>query len=136
MIKLTSKKSTTIFIFLLLLLTFLHSFTFKIKTAFAIVLTRLHEIFSFLNRLILVLLPFRNYNKKKFIKDYFNLNTLNYNFKAFPLIPEIENILELNKIYFRTIKIIEAKLVIKMSFINIFHKESFGQVLKLPVYIK
>ena len=133
-IKFKSKKSNVIFIFLLLLLTFLNSFLFKLKNHFIITLISLNDIFMFLNRFILILLPFCVNNKNLFFIDYFNLNSLTFFFKSFPLISEIEQIIELNKFYISIIKEIESKLIINVSFINIFHKESLCHILKFPLY--
>jgi len=135
-IKLKTKKSGIIFVFLLILLTFLNSFIFKIKHNFVINLVNIYEVFNFMNRLILVLLPFCIYNKNLFFVDYFNLNSINYHFNQFPLISEIENIIELNKFYIKIIREIESKIIVNIPFLNIFHKESLCHILKLPVYAK
>ena len=64
------------------------------------------------------------------------LNILTYYFNTFPLIFEIEKLLELNNYNFKIIKKIEYKLILKTKFININHKESFSRMFKLPLIIK
>ena len=135
-IKLKLKKSNIIFILLLLVLTFLNSYVFKLKYNFIITLTTLYDIFEFLNRLILILLPSNIYNKKLFFSNYFNLNSLNYFFKQFPLIFEIDTLIKYNKYYFKILNKIESKLIINIPFLNILHKESICHILKLPISIK
>jgi len=135
-ISLKTKKSSIVFIFLLVLLTFLNSFIFKFKTSFIISLINIYEIFNFINRLILTLMPLCIDNNNLFFIDYFNLNSINYRFQQFPLLSEIENIIELNRFYIKTIKEIESKIIINIPFLNIFHKENLCHILKLPIYTK
>ena len=135
-LKLKTKKSSIIFIFLLVLLTFLNSFIFKFKTNFIISLINIYEIFNFLNRLILILMPLYINNDNLFFINFFNLNSISYKFQQFPLLSEIENIIELNKFYIKTIKEIESKIIINIPFLNIFHKENLCHILKLPIYAR
>jgi hypothetical protein len=134
-LKIVQKKSKLIFIFLLILLTFLNSFIFKFQKSFILLITSCYEIFYFLSKFILTVLPFYTKNKTMFFSNIFSLNNLVYILKALPLFMEIEKIIELNKFYFRIINQIKLKLTINVIFLDLYHKESICHLFKLPLYI-
>lgn len=95
-----------------------------------------YNIFRFLNSFFLVWLPSRIENKILFSINLSNFNNLIYNFKGFPVILEIEKLLEINDYYFKILHQFEAKLILSVNFKNLIHKETFARILKFPLSIK
>ena len=95
-----------------------------------------YSIFLFVNSFILFWLPLRIQNKILFSINLSNYNNLIYNFKGFPIISEIEKLLETNDYYFKILNQFESKLIINTTFKNLVHKETFARILKFPLGIK
>lgn len=134
-IKIRIKNAEFIFNFLFLILIFLNFVIFKFKNHWMICMLHNSDIFIFLNNFILIWLPLSIQNMYLVSLSILRLSTLTYYFDYFPLIVEIEKLMELNNYNFKILKNIEYKLVLNTRFININHKESFSRMFKLPLMI-
>jgi len=135
-IKVKIKNAEFIFNFLFLILICLNFIIFKFKSHWIVCMLYNTDIFIFLNNFILIWLPLSLQNIFLISLDILRLNNLTCHFDNFPLIFELEKLMELNNYNLRVLRNIEYKLVLNTTFMNINHKESFSRLFKLPLIIK
>ena len=108
---------------------------FKVQLAEKCFLGIIHDyniIFSFIENLILVWLPL-SYNIKTSLIEK-NSNALIYDLKHFPLLDELEILLEFNDYYYHILETNISQIRLSINCLGLFEKENFVRFLKIPLY--
>jgi len=123
-------KRLSFIIFLLLRL-----WHFKIQLGERCFLGIIHDyntIFSFIENLILIWLPL-SYNIRTSLINK-KSNVLTYNLKNFPLLDELEILLEFNDYYYHILETNISQIHLSINYLGLFEKENFIRFFKIPLY--
>ena len=100
------------------------------KKCFLGIIHNYNIIFSFIENLILIWLPL-SYNIKTSLINK-NSNVLTYNLKYFPLLDELEVLLEFNDYYYHILETNISQIHLSINCLSLFEKENFVRFLKIP----
>lgn len=93
-----------------------------------------HNIFKFLQSLILIWAPLLNEQNIRFLVKNENLQFLNLTINL-PVVMEIEKLIELNETVYGVLRKLSLMLLFKSKVVHFIHKESVARFLKLPLTV-